>query len=50
MDIIEILLDFIYTAQREGNWNNHLEVSGTMLPSLTITETIDARLGPSLVC
>ena len=46
MSMFEILLDFI-RAEREGNWNLHLEAFAAMLPWLTIYDhTNYAKWGP----
>ena len=46
MSMVEILLDFIW-AEREGNWNLHLEAFAAMLPWLIIYDhTNYAKWGP----
>ena len=46
MSMVEILLDFI-RAEREGNWNLHLEAFAAMLPWLIIYDhTNYAKWGP----
>ena len=46
MSMVEILLDFIW-AEREGNWNLHLEAFAAMLPWLTIFDYANyAKWGP----
>ena len=46
MDMVEILLDFI-RANREGNWQLHLDAFAAMLPWMTVYDhTNYARWGP----
>ena len=46
MGMVAILLDFI-TAEREGNWQLHLEAFAAMIPWLTIYDHLNyARWGP----
>ena len=47
MDMVKLLLDFI-RAEREGNWNLHLEAFAAMLPWLTMYDhTNYAKWGPT---